>query len=337
MEKLKPGDSVAVVTLSWGGAAEFPERFRSGLDELAKTFGLNVITMPNALKPANWINDNPQGRADDLNQAFADEKIKAIFSIIGGDDCIRILPFLDEALIARNPKIFMGYSDTTVIHLALNKLGINSFYGPAVMAGFAEAGGMFPYTKAAVQRALFEHNLGPIDSPQPYWVNEPPDFTNDNERARHPSLPRASIQGSTKATGTLLGGCFEVLEFCRGTPVWPDREKWDGSILFIEIAEGDSATTPERVSWFLRSLACSGELQLLSGVLFGRPGQRVPIERYEEFEIAITRVFAEQNLQQVPIISRVEFGHTDPMCVLPYGVMTEIDPTNCEITLLEDF
>lgn len=337
MQKLKPGDSVAAVSLSWGGAAEFPERYAMGIQELERSFGLNVVPMPNALKSASWIDANPEARAQDLNQAFADDKIKAIFSTIGGDDCIRILPFLDEQLIASHPKIFMGYSDTTVIHLALNKLGLNTYYGPAIMAGFAEAGGMFPYTKAAVKKALFEDIRGPIESPQSYWVNAHPDFSQNKERPRHDSLPRVALQGDAKASGRLLGGCFEVLEFCRGTPVWPEFEKWNGSILFIEIAEGDTTTSPERVSWFLRSLGCSGELQSISGLLFGRPGQIVPVERYEAYEQAIIRVLNEYNLQHIPVISRVEFGHTDPMCVLPYGALTDVDPLTSEITIVETY
>ena len=94
------------------------------------------------LRDPNWISRNPQARADDLMQAFADPSIKAIISMIGGDDSLRILPYIDLDVIRSNPKIFMGYSDTNVTHFACWKAGLSSFYGPSFMAGFAENGGL---------------------------------------------------------------------------------------------------------------------------------------------------------------------------------------------------
>ena len=88
-------------------------------------------------------------------EAFADPAIKGIISTIGGDDSIRLLPYLDLQVIRDNPKVFLGYSDTTVTHLACFKAGLVSFYGPSVMAGFAEHGGIFPYTAASVRQTLF--------------------------------------------------------------------------------------------------------------------------------------------------------------------------------------
>lgn len=336
MEKLKKGDSVAVVSLSWGGAHAFPERFAMGVGVLENEFGLKVKLMPNAKKPAQWLADNPQARAQDLNKAFADSDVKAIFSSIGGDDSIRIIPFLDRDLIKRNPKIFMGYSDTTVTHLYLHNLGLTSFYGPAVMAGFAEAGGMLDYTRDALQSALFGDAKGLIPRNEDYWMNEEPDFRSHSLRKRIESVPRCSLQGKGKATGRLLGGCMEVLEFCRGTPVWPSLSAFKNGILFLEVAQGDTTTSPERLVWFLRSLASSGELHLVNGMLFGRPGQELEVTAYSAFENAICKVLKEEGLTDLPVISRVEFGHTDPMCILPYSTNAEVCADSCEIRLLED-
>ena len=136
MKKLQPGDKVAAVSLSWGGPGEFPERFLAGKRELEQRFGVELVAMPHALKAADWLYQHPEARADDLNQAFADPQIKAVFSTIGGDDSLRILPFLDAGLIKANPKVFMGYSDTTVTHLFLSRLGIPpASANPAMIAG----------------------------------------------------------------------------------------------------------------------------------------------------------------------------------------------------------
>ena len=82
-----------------------------------------------------------------LTQVFKDKTIKGIFSAIGGEDSIRILPYIDYDVIRNNPKIFMGYSDTTVTHFILHKAGLISYYGPSVMCSFGEYVKMFDYTK----------------------------------------------------------------------------------------------------------------------------------------------------------------------------------------------
>lgn len=94
--------------------------------------------MPNSLKGEDHLYNNPQARADDLMTAFKDDSIKAIIANIGGDDSIRLLPYIDFDVIRENPKIFMGYSDTTISHLFCLKAGITSYYGPAILTDFAE-------------------------------------------------------------------------------------------------------------------------------------------------------------------------------------------------------
>ena len=166
--KLRPGDKVAAVSLSWGGPGTFPQRYRAGVTQLEAEFGLQVIEMPNTLREADWLARNPRARADDLMAAFEDPAIKGIISTIGGEDSIRIAPYLDLDVIRENPKVFLGYSDTTVSHLACFKAGLVTFYGPAIMAGFAENGGMFTYMVDSVYKTIF--NSGPIGEIQPNSV-----------------------------------------------------------------------------------------------------------------------------------------------------------------------
>src|SRR4029079_4166907 len=129
---------VATVSLSWGGPGAIPHRYEAGKAQLEKEFGVRVVEMKHTLRPAEWVAKNPRARADDLMEAFADPSIRGIISTIGGDDSVRILPHIDLDVIRRNPKVFLGYSDTTVTHLACLKAELATFYGPSIMAGFAE-------------------------------------------------------------------------------------------------------------------------------------------------------------------------------------------------------
>lgn len=110
----------------------------------------------------------------------------------------------------------------------------------------------------------------------------------------------------------------------RGTEVWPGEDAWRGAILFLETSE--EAPPPTVLSRALRVYAAMGMLNKLSGILFARPGGDVPLERFGEYEAAILEVVAgEEGLEDLPLITRMDFGHTDPMFVLPYGVEAEID------------
>ena len=107
--KLNPGDKIATVSPSWGGPSVFPHRYQAGIRQLQEEFELQVVEMPNTLRDEDWLSRNPRARAEDLMQAFSDPSIKGIFATIGGDDSIRLLPFLDLNIIRNNQKVFLGY------------------------------------------------------------------------------------------------------------------------------------------------------------------------------------------------------------------------------------
>jgi len=338
-KKLYPGDKIATISSSWGGPGVFPQRYEVGKRQLQDEFGVDVVEMPHTLSDASWLQKNPRARADDMMQAFADPSIKAIISTIGGDDSIRILPFLDLDLIRANPKIYMGYSDTTITHMACLKAGIGSFYGPSIMSGFAENCGLFPFMVNSVRKTLFSaESIGPIAPNQDGWTVEflewgkPENQT--TKRKLTPSTGWKFLQGEGAHHGDLIGGCFDSLEMLRGTSFWPDPELWQGAILFFETSE--DAPPPEAVLWGLRTYAAMGILKELSGILFGRPGGLVEPEKFDEYDKAILQVILEEEgLSDLPIITHMDFGHTDPMFVLPYGIQAEIDCSNQTFSILE--
>jgi muramoyltetrapeptide carboxypeptidase LdcA involved in peptidoglycan recycling len=272
-------------------------------------------------------------------QACADPTIKGIFSAIGGDDSIRLLPYLDLNVVRENPKVFLGFSDTTISHLVCYKAGLVSFYGPSIMVGFAENGGMFPYMIQSLRKTLFSSDvIGEIKPCRDGWTVKSPtwaDPANQNiKRKLNPPMDWKFLQGKGIHRGHLVGGCLEVFDWARGTEIFP--EDWQDAILFLETSE--EAPSPEYLQRTLRVYAAMGILPKLAGILFGRPGgEEVPIEKFEEYDQAILDVVNdEQGLTDLPIITQMDFGHTAPVFVLPYGVQAEIDSENQRFSILEN-
>jgi muramoyltetrapeptide carboxypeptidase LdcA involved in peptidoglycan recycling len=325
--KLRPGDKIATVSLSWGGPSVFPHRYQIGVQQLKDEFGLRVLEMRHTLEDADWLSRNPRARADDLMQAFADPSIKGIFATIGGDDSIRLLPFLDLNVIKNNPKIFLGYSDTTISHLICHKAGLVSYYGPSIMIEFAENGGIFPYVVQSLRKTLFSSDrIGEVTPSTDGWTVERLDWAdtaNQNiKRKLNPSTGWKFLQGKGIRRGQLMGGCLEVLDWTRGTEIFP--ETWQNVILFLETSE--EAPPPETVTRTLRAFAALGILHQLSGILFGRPGGEISPDTFANYDRAILQVVnEEQGLSDLPVVTNMDFGHTAPMFILPYGVQAEID------------
>jgi len=184
-KKLEKGDTIAIVSLSSGmaGDKQFKHRYELGKRRIEE-LGLNVVTMQNALKGSKFLYNHPEARAKDFMDAIKDRNIKAIISNIGGDDTIRILPYIDFKSIKQNPKIFLGYSDSTVNHFMMYKAGVSSYYGPAVMSEFAENKKMHEYTLKYLKEVFFQNkeNIKVISSSK--WTSEYLDWSdekNDNK------------------------------------------------------------------------------------------------------------------------------------------------------------
>jgi len=338
--KLEPGDTVGAISLSWGGPGTFPHRYEAGKQQLQSEFGLKVVETAHALGDAEWLHNNPKARAEDLMNAFADPSIKAIISTIGGDDSIRTLPYIDLDVIQSNPKIFIGYSDTTITHLACFKAGLVSFYGPSIMSGFAENGGMFSFMVDAVRDAIFSSTpIGELKPNTNGWAVEILDWGNPENQSRKRSLNPSTgwkyLQGKGVRQGRLIGGCLEVLDFLRGTDFWPEPSAWQDAILFLETSE--DAPPPSMLKYSLRSYASIGILKKLSGILLGRPGGNISPEQFNEYDEVLYQVITEEEgLSDLPIITHMDFGHTDPMLVLPYGVKAEINCDTQQFRILEN-
>lgn len=333
--RLQKGDKVATVSLSWGGAGdqEILWRYNQGKDCLENVFGLKVVEMPNTLAGTEYVYNHPKERAEDLMQAFSDPSIKAVISCIGGEEAIRLLPYIDFDVIRDNPKIFMGYSDTTVNHFMCYKAGLSSFYGPAILPDFAENISMPEYTVNWIKKVLFDAQpIGDIEQSDT-WTDEYLPWIIDNKntaRTFRENNGYKLVSGSGKVTGYLMGGCFEVIDWLRGTAIFPDFDDFFGAILFLETSE--DKPSPKSYEYVLRSFGTMGVLNRINGIVLGKPlGETY----FDEYNSVLIKVLSEFGRNDMPVLANLSFGHNEPKCILPYGAMAEIDCDNLTFSILE--
>lgn len=325
--KLEAGDRVALVSLSWGGAGDedLLWRYKQGKERLEKVFGLVPVEMKHTLAGTDYVYNHPEKRAEDLMNAFRDKSIKGIIANIGGDDSLRMLPYIDFDLIRDNPKVFMGYSDSTTTHLICFKAGISSIYGPTLLVDFAENISMSGYTVENLKKTLFSaESIGKVDAAK-LWTSQYLPWEEKNkftERTFQKNSGYEVLQGKGSVRGRLFGGCFEVLDSLRGTELFPKLEELKGAILFFETSEEKPPV------WFieggLRSLGINGVFDRINGMVWGKPQDET---YYEEYKASIRKVLKEFGKEDMPVLYNMNFGHTEPKFCLPYGAMAEI---NCE-------
>jgi len=332
---LKPGDTVAAISLSSGAAAAFPHRYEAGKRQLAETFGVNVVETPNALRDNAWLHDNPRARADDLHWALTNDDVAGVISTLGGDESIRTVRYLDLDVIRDHPKVFMGFSDSTVQHLVNRKAGIVSFHGPSLLTGFAENGSIHPYVEAAVRAAVF--------TPEPFelsaaseWTEEFLDWARPELQARRrrwwPTPGWQWLSGTDAVTGELIGGNAEILEMSKGTSIWPDDEAWDGAIVLLETSE--EVPPPLNVKHWLRNYLASGVLERIGALLVARPLGYSQQQTFELWDI-VQAVLAEAGRPGLPVVANVDYGHTSPAGVLPLGCRARVDPVHRTVTVVD--
>lgn len=346
----KRGDRVAVVSLSSGMLGEnfCAHELELGTKRL-REFGLEPVFMPYARKGIEFLAAHPEARAEDLKQAFADDSIAGIVCAIGGDDTYRLLPYLmeDEAFIRsvqEKPKLFTGFSDTTVNHLMFYRLGLGTFYGPCLICDLAElAERMLPYTEAAFRGYLEGSGTWEI-RPSDVWYEEREDFSADalgtERRAHRERRGFELLQGAGVFEGELLGGCLESMydmltssrygnekEVCSAYGIFPGADVWKGKILFAETSE--EKPEPALLRKELRALREQGVFDAVNGILVGKPQDETYYEAYQE----IWR--QEVGNRELPILYNLNFGHAAPRCALPYGVRVRADAGAQTVSLLE--
>ncbi|MBQ8967965.1 S66 peptidase family protein [Ruminococcus sp.] len=329
--------NVSIVSLSSGLAGEEFEKFALdiGLKRL-KDYGLNVKFMPNALKGIEYLNAHPEKRAEDLVQAFKDPDTDMILCAIGGDDTYRLLPYLfdsDELKNAVSEKIFLGFSDTTINHFMLHKLGLPTFYGQAFLTDICEMSSeMLPYTRKYFEELIRTGTISEI-TPSDVWYEERTAFDESQVGVplkEHKCKGFELLQGSPVFSGKILGGCIcsmydmfdserypDMPVLCRKYGLFPDREEWKGRILLLESSE--EKPSPEKYRRALEYLRDEGVFEAVSGVLLGKPMDETYSEEYKKLLVSVI------DRPELPIVYDLNIGHANPRCIMPFGREAVVD------------
>jgi muramoyltetrapeptide carboxypeptidase len=323
--KLEKGDTIGLISPSSPLAGLIPHRTEKAI-KMLQELGFKVKIGMNALKVTGYTAGSPKERAEDINSFFKDKEVKAIISFIGGNHSNQVLNYLDFQLIKKNPKIFVGYSDVTVLHFAFyTQCNLVTFYGPAALTQFAENPRILSYTEEYFKKALMETKpIGKI-KPSSYWTDEVLDWFKKEDLKR----PRRMKKNKGwqwlrkgRAEGSILGGCITSMMHLRGTKYWPD---FSNSIFFWEIPESDcdfkKGRKVEIIDSCLTDLELSGVFQKIKGMIIGRFFGYSEEEKKEMIKIIKQRTAN----YKFPILLDVDIGHTDPMITIPLGVKAEID------------
>lgn len=334
---LEKGDKVAVLATSAGIKNRFPAAFKTGIQRLKERFELEPVIYSTAEKDTEYLNKNPEEKAEELMQAFEDPEIKGIIPVSGGDEELRVLKYLEPERLKNNPARFYGISDNTNIHIYLWNLGIQTFYAGQIVPDLMSEGELGEYTYKNLEKAFFQDSLGKT-KPSKHFTDEFVDITaeqikDNRKRYENPGWEFWNFKDQ-KIEARLFGGCFEIIDWQQATQKYmPKQEKLENTILALETSEeAPSETTVKR--W----LMCMGEngiLEKFSAIIVGRPirkplhGEEKTIEEKEEYHDKQKQTIKEEIKRyapNMPVVFDVDFGHTDPKIPLQLGAKTLLDP-----------
>jgi len=302
--RLKKGDLIGVVCPA--SPVNDPSRIERGVRYL-ESIGYRTTVGRNALQRRGYLAGTDEERAADIHAMFADKHVRGIFCARGGYGTPRLLSLLDYRLIARNPKIFVGYSDITALALALwRKCRLVTYHGPMLAVDlFADVN---PFAEESFWRVL--------TSPERRATLAPADAS------------PAQVRYPGSATGRLLGGNLSLLVSLLGTPYMPYLR---GGILFLE----ETGEDPYRVDRMLTHLGNAGVLSRSAGVAIGRFTDCVPGDAAAP-SLTLETILAEaaENTGR-PFLTGFPIGHERRMVTVPVGIRALLDADKGVITLLE--
>jgi muramoyltetrapeptide carboxypeptidase len=306
-KRLSPGDTVALVLPA---SAVFEADDIVLAREQLEAIGFKVLIGPHAYDRHGYFAGRDADRADDLNRMFANDAVAGIVCYTGGWGAPRVLPYLDYDLIARKPKVLIGYSDITALLNAITqRTGLVTFHGPV--------GGstIEPYSLENFRRVVMTPEAAGVLAPPPKKPAELVDRTNRVVRL-HPG----------KATGRLAGGNLTLLAALMGTPYEIDT---DGAILFTE----DIREEIYRIDRMLTQLALGGKFERMAGFAFGRCTECDARPSAFSLEDVLRDRFGRG---PTPAISGLSFGHIEQKLTLPIGVNAALDADAGTLTIMEN-
>ena len=305
---LKPGDTIGIVSPA---SAIFESEPYEIAKESFEALGLKVKFGKFAQSRYGHLAGTDEERAQELMDMFRDKDVNAIIALRGGAGSARILEKLDYEVISRNPKIFIGYSDITSLHLAIHKkTGLVTFHGPVAVSSWN------PFAANYFKKLLFEKEAVVYENPS----DKGDELTQTQNRIR-------TIRPGT-VRGALLGGNLSVLTSIMGSEFFPDD--WKGKILYIEDV-GEKIYAVDRM---MTQLQLGGVLDKISGFIFGKCTECDPggsgygsLTLEEVIDHYIKPL-------EIPAFSGAMIGHIDKNITLPNGIPAEINAVTGTIELL---
>jgi muramoyltetrapeptide carboxypeptidase len=302
--RLAKGDLIGIISPS--SPLDDVARIEAGVTYLEK-LGYRTLIGSHVQSRLGYLAGTDRERLEDLHTMFADKRVKAVFCLRGGYGSGRLLPLVDYRLIARNPKIFLGYSDVTALALAFwRKCRLITFHGP--MVGVDMAGAMDPVAEESLWRMLTTVVRSPAALPLLTGTGQ-------------------ALQGET-ARGRLLGGNLSLVVSLLGTPYQPSFSR---SILFLEEIDEE----PYRVDRMLTQMRNGGVFARSAGVVLGRFTNCTPKDPSRpslSLEDIVRDLAA---AERRPFSSGFSFGHEAGALTIPHGVRAYLDARAGSLQLLE--
>ena len=276
--------------------------------------GFHIIREDSIYRRWGYLAGTDVQRASELMSYFKDKSVRAIFPGTGGYGSTRILSMLDYDIIKSNPKIFIGFSDITALHIAFNQLAnLITFHTPNPMYGLGSKKGLDPISELYFWSLLMNSN--------DYTYEIPFDLYGDSLKVQ------TMVPGI--ASGKLVGGNLSLICSTMGSVY---EAKTMGSILFIE----DVGEAPYRIDRYLSELKLAGKLDLVNGIIIGRFSRRETEAPDRSTDFQMHQVFQQYfSKMKVPVIFNFPSGHGSKNVSLPLGCIVEINTDDEIFKVLE--
>lgn len=312
-QKLQKGNKVMVVAPS-DSLHFISKEVKLIADERLAAMGLEVSFAKNVYEFDEFDSSSVESRVADLHEAFADKSVKGIITAFGGFNCNQLLRYLDWDLIKNNPKVFVGYSDTTALQNAIyTKTGLVTYSGPSYWMFSQKL--YFNYTLEYLKKCLFDDKEFNI-LPSEFWSDDR--WYKDQEDRKLIKNDGWLVINEGAAKGTILGANISTFRLLQGTEYFPDIA---GSIVFLEDDCDSKSVNFDRE---LQALIHLPNFDKVKGIVIGR-FQNASEVKTEQL-IKIIRLKPELNC--IPVLANVDFGHTSPMITFPIGGEVELRVSN---------
>ena len=318
-QKLKKGDEVRVIVSSRSFSLLFEETIKIANERFSE-LGLKVTFGKHIMETDDFLSSSVESRIEDIHDAFLDKNVKAIFTVLGGFNANQMLKYIDWDIIKNNPKIFCGYSDVTILNCSIfQKTGLVNYYGPHYSTFGQKL--HFDYTLDYFKKCIFSEEKFCI-TPSNDWSD---DFWYINQENR--SLIKNKgylIINNGEAEGTILGGNLCTFNLLQGTEYFPTLSS--NIVLFLE---DDELSNPVTFDRDLQSLIHQPGFEMVKGLVIGRFQK---ISKMSD-ENLIRIIKTKKELNGMPMIANLDFGHTDPKITFPIGGEARIIVKNSEIKI----